>query len=75
MLRFLKRSGITRQQAIEIARDFADSEGLLWQGKVIVHWGWSTYVVWTNAECAGGNLSVMIRRSHEKVLGFEITPR
>ena len=75
MLRFLKRSGITRQQAIEIARNLAESEELQWQGRVIVHWGWTTYGVWTNADFLGGNLWVRIRRSDGKVLRFGTTPR
>ena len=74
-LRFLKRSGITRDQAGEIARNLAETEGLPWQGTIVVHWGWLRYRVWANAEVRGGNPFVVIRRSDGKVLRFGITPR
>jgi hypothetical protein len=74
-LRFLKRSGITRDQAGEIARNLAETEAMPWQGMVVVNWGWSTYRVWANAEVRGGNPFVVIRRSDGKVLRFGVTPR
>ena len=58
----LLRPGVSRKDAIIIARAEVIRRGYHWKEPVIVSRGWHSYHFWTNSLFAGGNLSVTVRK-------------
>jgi hypothetical protein len=61
-LRSLLRRGITRQDALVIARIEVQRRGFQWTEPILIHWGWRSYFIRTNTNWIGGNICVTIRR-------------
>jgi len=51
---------ITRAHALQLARQACRQRGWEWEEPVLVREGLKTWRVWTNADCAGGNVSIVI---------------
>jgi hypothetical protein len=60
---------ISRQEALNSAKEAVSRAGMLWEEPVDVHWGPFNYSIWTNAKTAGGNITIRVnRRSGEATI-------
>jgi len=65
---------ITKERALEIAREECGRRGWPWQEQTWVKWGVFCYTVWGGAR-RGGNLIIRIRKRDGKILSAIITPK
>jgi hypothetical protein len=66
---------IDRNQALAVARDEVERQGLWWVEPVIVHFGIWNYRIWTNANSRGGNVAIRVNRRSGQVTALTTTPR
>jgi hypothetical protein len=63
-----------REDAIRIAREHSSARGWPWNFPVRVNEGLREYVVWTNADCRGGNSIIHVDVTTGVVTSATITP-
>jgi hypothetical protein len=66
---------IDRNQALTVARDEVERQGLWWEEPVIVHFGIRNYRIWTKANSRGGNVAIRVNRRSGQVSSLTTTPR
>jgi hypothetical protein len=69
------RRCITRQQALAIAHNEVVRCGLPWREPVFIRWGWTSYIIWTNADMLGGNVIIRVRKRDGAVMHIGMPPR
>jgi hypothetical protein len=65
---------VTKERALEIAREECIRRGWFWNERTSVKWGFFCYTVWGGG-CKGGNLLVKIRKRDGAVIGAAMTPK
>lgn len=66
--------GITRADAVEIARKACEKRGIPWREPVSVAWGIFSFVVRTNAMCRGANAIINVKRGDGRVVSAHYIP-
>lgn len=65
---------VTKEKALEIAREECTRRGWPWNEQTSVKWSFFSYTVWGGGR-KGGNLYIKIRKRDGQIISATMTPR
>jgi hypothetical protein len=65
---------VTKERALEIAREECTRRGWPWNEQTSVKWGFFSYTVWGGGR-KGGNLCMKIRKRDGEIISATMTPK
>jgi hypothetical protein len=66
---------IDRDEAMSLARQEVEREGLPWTEPISVHFGLWNYRVWTMADSRGGNIIIKVNRRSGAATFVAVSPK
>ena len=66
---------ITREDALQIAKEECDRRGWPWREPVAVYWRFTYWFVWTNARAMGAKAWIKVNKRNGKVCSAGYIPR